>query len=186
MFVLVIHCDVTSHIHHLMQSAASMKKHAHIEDNFSLILWNKKPPASVLYPVLSQWSNKTTLAWETWLVFQQRPFSKPLIPIGFLLSSKDHAPLRSRPKGNFTLRLLFCKITLSFKTDWMLKSNFWELHWKSRMKASSSSSHSVGIRTNCAQDVATTSVTVTLLWHVHLMSWRYSDKTKIPSALSCM
>lgn len=42
MFVLVIHCDVTSHIHHLMQSAENMKKHAHTQDNFSLILWNKK------------------------------------------------------------------------------------------------------------------------------------------------
>lgn len=50
MFVLVIHCDVTNHIHHLMQSAANMTKHAHTQDNFSLILWNKKTSCNCIVP----------------------------------------------------------------------------------------------------------------------------------------
>lgn len=53
MFVSVIHCDVANHIHHLTQSAPKTEKHTHTQDDFPLILWNKEPPATILYPVLS-------------------------------------------------------------------------------------------------------------------------------------
>lgn len=54
MLVLVIHCGVTNHIHHLMQSSPKNENHTPTQDDFSLLLCSEEPLATVLYPGLSQ------------------------------------------------------------------------------------------------------------------------------------
>lgn len=89
MLVLVIRCGVTNHVHHLMQSSPKTENRTTTQDDFVLLLCNKEPPATVLYPALSQGPHTDSCGLGTSArAFQQRPVSKLQTPAGFLLSSK--------------------------------------------------------------------------------------------------
>lgn len=78
----------------------------------------------------------------SWLMSQQRPFINLVIATGLLLRAAAR-PHQSRPEGNFTKMAVE---TLSLKTDLTLRSNFSQFQRKFNLKASSSRSHSIGIR----------------------------------------